>query len=111
MEEIARSKGLPEEFIEETQRKSAYQKNPVKICRFIGLLLRHNIDVHTIVRGFDELEGAMPGTFVFRMKKFLAQFIQEHEVSGMVCPECGEKTIIFKEGCFQCSSCFHSKCG
>lgn len=110
MEEIARYKGLPEEFIEETKRKYAYQKNPVKICRMVGLLLRHNIDVHTIVKGFDELDGAGPGTFVFRIKKFLAQFIQEHDVVGMVCPECGEKAIRFYEGCFTCTQCGSSKC-
>ena len=111
LEEIALHKGLNVDFIEETKRKYAYQKNPVKICRMLGLLLRHNVDVATIVLGFDELEGALPGTFVFRMKKFLGQFVKEHEVVGMACPECGEKAIVFKEGCFQCNSCLYSKCG
>ena len=111
LEEIAIHKGLKSEFIEETKRKYAYQKNPVKICRMLGLLLRHNVDVATIVLGFDELDGASPGTFIFRMKKFLGQFVKEHDVVGMSCPECGEKTIVFKEGCFQCSSCLYSRCG
>lgn len=111
MEEIALSKGLEKDLIEETKRKYAYQKNPVKICRMLGLLLRHNISVFTIVKGFDELEDVTAGTFVFRMKKFLSQFVGDHEVCGMPCPECGEKAIIFKEGCFMCNQCGHSKCG
>lgn len=109
MEEIARSKGLKTEHIEETQRKYAYQKNPVKICRMLGLLLRHNVDVYAIVKGFDELEGATPGTFVFRMKKFLAQFVKNID-EPQVCPDCKEKALVFAEGCFTCTQCGHSKC-
>ena len=111
LEDIALHKGLKQEFIEETKRKYAYQKNPVKICRMLGLLLRHNVDMYSIVKGFDELEGAVPGTFVFRMKKFLGQFVRDHDVIGLACPECGEKAIRFTEGCFQCVNCGHSKCG
>jgi ribonucleoside-diphosphate reductase alpha chain len=111
MEEIALSKGLNQDLVEETKRKYAYQKNPVKICRMLGLLLRHNIDVYTIVKGFNELGGAVPGTFVFRMKKFLGQFVQDHDIIGMACPDCHEKSIVFSEGCVRCTSCSWSKCG
>ena len=110
MEEIALANGLKTEFIESTKRKYAYQKNPVKICRMLGFLLRHNIDVYTVVKGFDELEAALPGTFVFRMKKFLGQFVQSHDVFGMSCPECGEKAIVFVEGCYRCQQCDYSRC-
>jgi ribonucleoside-diphosphate reductase alpha chain len=108
LEEIAQHKGLNQGFIDETKRKYGYQKNPVKICRMLGLLLRHNIDVYTIVMGLDELE-ASPGTFVYRIKKFLAQFITKiHD--PMQCPECGEKAIVFEAGCFECKNCAHTKC-
>jgi hypothetical protein len=109
MEEIAGAKGLKPHHIEETKRKYAYQKNPVKICRMLGLLLRHNVDVYTIVKGFDELDGATPGTFVFRMKKFLAQFVKNIN-EPQICPDCKEKALVFAEGCFTCTQCGHSKC-
>jgi ribonucleoside-diphosphate reductase alpha chain len=109
MEEIAISKGLSQELIEGTKKKYAYQKNPVKICRMLGLLLRHNIDVYTIVKGFDELDAGV-GSFVFRMKKFLAQFVTKIDDDPMLCPECGELSIVFKEGCFGCSNCGYTKC-
>jgi ribonucleoside-diphosphate reductase alpha chain len=110
LEEIARFKGLKEEFIEETKRKYAYQKNPVKICRMLGLVLRHNIDILTIIKGLGELEATV-GTFVFHITKFLSKFVDAHDVEGMSCPECGGKSIVFKEGCFQCSDCQYSRCG
>jgi ribonucleoside-diphosphate reductase alpha chain len=109
LEEIAEHKGLNHAFIEETKKKYAYQKNPVKICRMLGLLLRHNIDVYTIVKGLDELE-ASPGTFVFRVKKFLGQFITKIHDAPQLCPECGEMAIVFESGCFECKNCAHTKC-
>lgn len=108
LEEIARSEGLKVEFIDEVKRKYAYQKNPVKICRMLGFLLRHNVEVLTIVMGFDDL-GASPGTFVFRMKKFLSQFVTKIP-DPTVCPECGEKSIVFESGCFGCKNCGYQKC-
>jgi ribonucleotide reductase alpha subunit len=110
LEEIAIHKGINEYFIEETKKKYAYQKNPVKICRMLGLLLRHNVDVFTIVKGLSELE-AIVGTFVFHINKFLCRFVGEHDVVGMTCPECGEKSIRFYEGCISCSACTYSRCG
>jgi ribonucleoside-diphosphate reductase alpha chain len=109
MEEIAIANGLKTEFIESTKRKYAYQKNPVKICRMLGFLLRHNIDVYTIIKGFDELEGAIPGTFVHRIKKFLGQFVTSVK-EATLCPECNEKAIIFESGCYICKNCGSSRC-
>ncbi|MFI3295281.1 MAG: adenosylcobalamin-dependent ribonucleoside-diphosphate reductase, partial [Rikenellaceae bacterium] len=31
--------------------------------------------------------------------------------SGSVCPECGQPSLIYQEGCLVCSGCGHSKCG
>jgi len=109
MEEIAIAKGLKTEFIESTKRKYAYQKNPVKICRMLGFLLRHNVDVYTIIKGLDELEGATPGTFVHRIKKFLGQFVTSIKEAAL-CPECNEKAIVFESGCYICKNCGASKC-
>lgn len=109
LEEVARFNNLREDLIEDVKKKSTNQKNQVKICRMLGLLLRHNVEVITIVKGLDELMAG-PWTFVFRIKKFLSQFVEDHEVDGMVCPECGEKSIRFTEGCYSCT-CGYSKCG
>lgn len=34
----------------------------------------------------------------------------DKETHGDLCPECGS-TLVYGEGCFQCLSCFWSKCG
>lgn len=30
---------------------------------------------------------------------------------GTICPECGQETLIYREGCLICTNCGHSKCG
>lgn len=109
MEDLARAKGLSQEFIEEVQRKYAYQKNPVKICRMLGFLLRHNVSVYSIVKGLDSLDAGV-GSFVYRIKKFLGQFVPNIEDDPMLCPECGQRSIVFQEGCFKCKDCGYTKC-
>lgn len=109
LEGLAQSVGLPAERMEEVKRKSAYQKNPVKICRMLGTLLRHNVSVLNIIQALDNVEQAIPGTFVFRIKKFLCQFVDEVG-SPKKCPVCGEKSLVFREGCYICNNCGNSKC-
>lgn len=111
LEELALASGLNKDIVEDIKSKCSSQRNPVKIARYIGMCLRHNISVIDIIRALDDVEGSVPGTFIFRIKKFLGQFAEEHEVKGMKCPECGSSKIVFSEGCFSCSQCQHSKCG
>jgi ribonucleoside-diphosphate reductase alpha chain len=109
LEELANSEGLNNGLVEEVKRKYAYQKNPVKICRMLGFLLRHNVRIYKVVKALDEVEAAHPGTFVYRIKKFLAQFVRNVD-EPMVCPECNEKSLVFAEGCYLCKSCGHTRC-
>jgi ribonucleoside-diphosphate reductase alpha chain len=108
LSELSKSVGLNGHLLEEVKKKSAYQKNPVKICRMVGFLLRHNVKVYDIVSTLDGVKEAIPGTFVHRIKKFLSQFVEDH-TTGMRCPVCGEP-IVFQEGCFVCLQCGYSKC-
>jgi ribonucleoside-diphosphate reductase alpha chain len=42
----------------------------------------------------------------------LKRYIPDGTVAdGVVCPECGDKDLVFKEGCLLCQSCGYSKCG
>jgi len=112
LKELAESKGLGGNKLVEVEKKFTNQKNSVKIARMLGYLLRHNLKIIDIIRALDKVEDAHPGTFVFRIKKFLGQFITEPVTDlGMACPECGSKEIVFQEGCFMCDQCKYSRCG
>ena len=108
---LAESVGLGGEKLAEVEHKFVNQKNPVKIARMLGFMLRHNISVVSIVKALDKVDGAHPGTFVFRIKKFLCQFIIAPTTGlDMVCQECGGKNIVLQEGCIKCLDCDYSKC-
>jgi len=109
LSDLARVEGLNGDLLSSVHRKYSYQKNPVKICRMLGFLLRHNVSIYHIVKALDNVEEAIPGTFVHRIKKFLSQFIDEI-VDPVLCPECGEKSLVFKEGCYLCQNCGNTKC-
>lgn len=109
LEELCYSVGLDKNKTEDIKKKYASQKNAVRICRMLGYLLRHNVNIIDIVKKIDEVQEATPGTFVHRMKKFLSQFIENHD-EVYICNECGEKSLIFQEGCFLCQNCGSSKC-
>jgi len=109
LEELAEAKGLDAELIDGVKNKYSYQKNPVKICRMLGFLLRHNVDIVDIVKAMDSVEQATSGTFVYRLKKFLAQFITEIG-DPVLCPNCNTKGLVFQEGCYLCQNCGYTKC-
>lgn len=106
----ARKYRLGGKKLEEVETKFKYQKNSVKIVRMLGYLLRHNLPIIDIIRALDKVEDAHPGTFVFRIKKFLGQFITEPVDLGITCSECGGTDVILQEGCTLCRSCGSSKC-
>jgi len=111
MKKLAIEVGLAEDKISEIEKKSVNQKNPVKIARMLGFLLRHNVQILDIIKALDRVEDAHPGTFVFRIKKFLGQFITEPvENLGIICSSCGSSDVILQEGCALCRACGSSKC-
>ena len=109
LEELAIVSGLDEDKINEIKMKYAYQKNPVKICRMLGLLLRHNVQVDDIIKTMDLVDGAIPGTFVHRIKHFLCKFTK-NTGELLVCPSCNTHALEMESGCWICRECGYSKC-
>ena len=33
------------------------------------------------------------------------------EAKGLVCPSCGQETLVYQEGCLICKNCGASRCG
>lgn len=109
--ELARAKGIPEKYIEDTLRKCKQDSNTTKICRIISLNLRHGVLIRNIVSALDKVE-CIVGTFVFHLRKYLASFIKDGEkVTDEKCSACGSTNVVYQEGCKVCANCGSSKCG
>lgn len=107
---LARSKGIQEKHVADVEAKISGDNNASKICRCIGLCLRHGILIKNVVATLDKVD-CIAGSFVFHIRKYLSTYILNGDkVQGEKCQECGSETIVYQEGCKICSSCGSSKC-
>lgn len=110
--ELAFEKGIPEKHIAKVLEKIAGDNNVTKVARIISLNLRHGVLIRNIVAALDKVQDVYAGTFLFSIKKFLSTLIKDGEpVNGESCLDCGNKQIVYREGCKICLSCGSSKCG
>lgn len=108
---LAKRKGILDRHINIMIEKSEHGSNVTKLTRTISLLLRHGVLIKNIVSVLDSMDDIYVGSFLFQIKKFLSQYIQDGEVvQGERCDKC-QGTLIFSEGCMLCRDCGHSKCG
>lgn len=108
---LARTKGVPEKFVQEIEQKVVGDNNPSKIARAISLNLRHGVKVKSVVNTLEQVEDVFIGSFLFAIRKYLSSFIKNGEVAEDVkCSECGGK-VVYEEGCQKCTNCGSSKCG
>lgn len=111
LEDLARSKGIPDRWVDETLTKCKSQSGAIRIARMISLCLRHGILIRNIVSTLDKVDEAYVSTFVFAIKKYLSSFIKDGEEASGICQECGSKNMVYQEGCKKCNDCGNSLCG
>ena len=111
--DLAKKKGIPQQWIDSTEDKIRSDNNPTKIARCISLNLRHGVLIKNVVNALDDVKDVFVGTFLFQIKKYLSTWIKDGEkVDSGACPECGaENSAVYSEGCIKCSNCGYSKCG
>lgn len=106
LEILARKSKIPKKFRDDNKKKYNGQTNVNKITRTIGLLLRHNVNIGSIVSTLDKVDVPV-SSFIYRIKKFLLKFTEDITLSEK-CPECKEN-LMMVEGCSKCR-CGYSKC-
>lgn len=80
--------------------------------RMTSLSLRYGSKISHVVEQL--LQASEDGSMTC-FSKVLARVLKQYIPDGVVaengiCPECGQSTLIYKEGCVQCSNCAWSKC-
>lgn len=82
-------------------------------AKLISGILRHGMPIPFVVHLVSnlQLETESINTWKNGVVRALKQYIPDGtKVSREACPECGEETLMYKEGCLTCSSCGYSKC-
>ncbi|GAB1416920.1 adenosylcobalamin-dependent ribonucleoside-diphosphate reductase [Paludibacter sp.] len=83
-------------------------------AKLISGVLRYGMPIDQVVKLVSslQLDSESINTWKVGVERALKKYIPDGtQITEQVCPSCGEKSLIYQEGCLTCKSCGYSKCG
>ena len=91
-----------------------FNKEYWNYAKLISSVLRYRMPIDRVIRlvGQLELDSESINTWKNGVERALKKYIADGTVAkGQVCPNCGNETLIYQEGCLICTTCGASRCG
>ncbi|MCF0220314.1 MAG: adenosylcobalamin-dependent ribonucleoside-diphosphate reductase [Muribaculaceae bacterium] len=83
-------------------------------AKLISGVLRYGMPIDQVLKlvGTLELDSQSINTWKMGVERALKKYLPNGTTaSGQKCPNCGQETLVYQEGCLICTSCGTSKCG
>jgi ribonucleoside-diphosphate reductase alpha chain len=83
-------------------------------AKLISGVLRYSMPVEQVIKLVQglELNNESINTWKNGVERALKKYVQEGiQAKGQKCPNCGQESLVYQEGCLSCTSCGTSKCG
>ncbi len=83
-------------------------------AKLISGVLRYGMPIDQVLKlvGGLELDNKSINTWKMGVERALKKYLPNGmKANGQTCPNCGQETLIYQEGCLICTSCGTSKCG
>ena len=83
-------------------------------AKLISGVLRYGMPIDQVLKliGSLELDSQSINTRKMGVERALKKYLPNGmKAKGQTCPNCGQETLIYQEGCLICTSCGTSKCG
>lgn len=83
-------------------------------AKLISGVLRYGMPLDQVVKLVSslQLDSESINTWKVGVERSLKKYIPDGtQIAEQPCPNCGEKTLVYQEGCLTCKSCGYSKCG
>lgn len=83
-------------------------------AKLISGVLRYGMPIDQVLKLVSglELDSKSINTWKMGVERALKKYLPNGtKASGQKCPNCGQETLIYQEGCLICTSCGTSKCG
>jgi ribonucleoside-diphosphate reductase alpha chain len=94
----------------------SYKFNPIfwNYAKLISGILRHGMPIHKVVDTVTSLQfdNDTINSWKAGVARALKKYVPDGTIAeGIVCSECGQRNVIYQEGCLICPDCGSSKCG
>ena len=83
-------------------------------AKLISGVLRYGMPIDQVLKlvGGLELDSQSINTWKMGVERALKKYLPNGtSAKGQKCPNCGQETLVYQEGCLICTSCGTSKCG
>lgn len=83
-------------------------------AKLISGVLRYRMPIAQVLKlvGSLELDNQSINTWKVGVERALKKYLPNGEkVSGQTCPNCGQESLVYQEGCLICTNCGTSRCG
>lgn len=81
-------------------------------AKLLSGILRQGMPAEFVLKTLDGLtwDGDHLNTWKAGVARIIKRYIKDGTKSSDKCPECGQETLIYREGCLSCLNCTYSKC-
>ncbi len=83
-------------------------------AKLISGVLRYGMPIDQVVKLVSslQLDSESINTWKVGVERALKKYIPDGtQIEEQICPNCGQKSLVYQEGCLTCKSCGHSQCG
>lgn len=91
-----------------------FDKEYWNYAKLISGVLRYGMPIDQVIKlvaGL-QLDSESINTWKVGVERALKKYIPDGtHIAGQDCPSCGQKALIYQEGCLTCKNCGYSKCG
>ena len=91
-----------------------FNKEYWNYAKLISGVLRYRMPLENVIKLVDslQLESENINTWKVGVARALKKYIVDGtEAHGLKCPNCGQETLVYQEGCLICKHCGASRCG
>ena len=89
-----------------------FKKEYWNYAKLISGILRHGMPIPNVVDLIEKLNFDEDSITTWKngVARALRRYIKDGTATEEVCPDCGQKTVVYSGGCKHCTSCGWSKC-
>nr|MCR4852916.1 ribonucleoside-diphosphate reductase, adenosylcobalamin-dependent [Prevotella sp.] len=83
-------------------------------AKLISGVLRYRMPIEHVIKLVSslQLKSESINTWKVGVERALKKYISDGtEAKGQICPNCGQETLVYQEGCLICKNCGASRCG